>query len=247
MRSLDAVKNVPLTSRFRVLSRRLPIGQPEDPERANSLLARVAGWLLAGVLVLAILVSIFLVARLSTKVFNDVRLPSEILLAIPAYILIYALLTVLMLPGTVGTAAGGALFGFPLGLLAAYIAVIVGTQLTFVLGRSLRWTPFGTLRGENKLANRIDVHSGRSPFRMMLYLRLSPAVPSNALNYAAGLSAIRQRDYFAATAVGVVPGTLLTVLVAAGIASKSVATPIVAVAVVLTSALLFIEILKMRT
>ena len=40
----------------------------------------------------------------------------------------------------------------------------------------------------------------------MLYLRLFPIVPFNALNYAAGVTAVTRRDYVVGTAIGIVPG-----------------------------------------
>jgi len=41
-----------------------------------------------------------------------------------------------------------------------------------------------------------------------LLVRLVPLFPFMAVNYAAGLSAVRQRDYLLGTAVGIVPATV---------------------------------------
>ncbi len=46
-------------------------------------------------------------------------------------------------------------------------------------------------------------------FLAMLRLRLIPLVPFNALNFGAGLAGVSARDYLVATAVGIVPGTLV--------------------------------------
>jgi uncharacterized membrane protein YdjX (TVP38/TMEM64 family) len=46
-------------------------------------------------------------------------------------------------------------------------------------------------------------------FLALLYARLVPIVPFNLLNYAAGVAGMSTRDYVIATAVGIVPGTIL--------------------------------------
>lgn len=51
----------------------------------------------------------------------------------------------------------------------------------------------------------------------LLVLRLIPVVPFNALNYAAGASAIGARDYVVATTVGIVPGAVLYAALGAGL------------------------------
>ena len=42
----------------------------------------------------------------------------------------------------------------------------------------------------------------------IIALRLVPLVPFNVLNYLAGASAIRTRDYVAGTAIGIIPGAI---------------------------------------
>ncbi len=39
-------------------------------------------------------------------------------------------------------------------------------------------------------------------------MRLVPVLPFTAINYAAGLTSVRTRDYTIGTAVGIVPGTV---------------------------------------
>jgi uncharacterized membrane protein YdjX (TVP38/TMEM64 family) len=49
----------------------------------------------------------------------------------------------------------------------------------------------------------------RNGFYLILYLRIVPVIPYNALNLLAGASPITFRDYFWATTVGMIPGTVL--------------------------------------
>ena len=50
---------------------------------------------------------------------------------------------------------------------------------------------------------------GRHGFQIIFYLRLVPLIPYNALNLLAGASPITFRDYFWASMIGMVPGTIL--------------------------------------
>ena len=58
---------------------------------------------------------------------------------------------------------------------------------------------------------------GGQGFPAMLMLRLIPLVPFNALNYAAGATAIRTRDYMRATAIGIAPGVFVFTALGAGL------------------------------
>merc|ERR1719161_3350006 len=52
-------------------------------------------------------------------------------------------------------------------------------------------------------------------FRLFVLLRVSPAMPFNALNYIGGITSIKFRSYCAATCVGIVPDILWTIFVGA--------------------------------
>jgi uncharacterized membrane protein YdjX (TVP38/TMEM64 family) len=52
-------------------------------------------------------------------------------------------------------------------------------------------------------------HIGRHGFQIIFYLRLVPLIPYNALNLLAGTSPITFRDYFWASMIGMIPGTVL--------------------------------------
>jgi uncharacterized membrane protein YdjX (TVP38/TMEM64 family) len=59
----------------------------------------------------------------------------------------------------------------------------------------------------------IDEAIKSSGFWIILLLRLSPVFPFNALNYAAGLTEVRLRDYFFASWLGMLPGTIMYVYI----------------------------------
>jgi uncharacterized membrane protein YdjX (TVP38/TMEM64 family) len=126
--------------------------------------------------------------------------------ALAVFVLVYAVATVLGLPGTPFTLGAAILFGFGGGFLAVFVGANVGACLAFLIARYIGrdWVA-RRLKGRAGLAN-FDQGVKRSGWRMVLLLRLAPIFPFNALNYALGLSAVSFRNYAAATAIGMLPG-----------------------------------------
>ncbi|MCH9668180.1 MAG: TVP38/TMEM64 family protein [Proteobacteria bacterium] len=123
-----------------------------------------------------------------------------------AFILLYAALTLTPFPASALTIASGLLFGLAIGASVVVFAATLGAWLAFLLARSLgrdgvsriRWARFAS----------VDAMLERRGLVSVLIVRLVPLFPFMAVNYAAGLSAVRQRDYLLGTAVGIVPATV---------------------------------------
>lgn len=123
------------------------------------------------------------------------------------FIPLYALGTAFGMPGTIPTLAGGAIFGVVRGMLFNTIGANLGAFGAFLLARYLgRDFVARILKG--KAAN-LDEKIGEHGFGTMLYLRLIPLVPFNALNFGAGISRISLRDYVLGSLIGMLPGTLV--------------------------------------
>jgi MYXO-CTERM domain-containing protein len=120
------------------------------------------------------------------------------------FVLLYVALTVLLFPGALLTGAGGALFGVVLGTGLSVVGATAGATAAFLIGRRLGRRTLERAAGQRVRA--VDAWLGRRGFTAVLYLRLVPIVPFNALNYAAGVSAVSTRDYVLGTALGIVPG-----------------------------------------
>lgn len=124
------------------------------------------------------------------------------------FILIYSVGCVVAFPGSLLTLAGGAVFGMAWGTLYNVLASNVGATLAFFAARYLgRDFVKGFLKG-GKLAM-LDEQIGKSGFKTIFRLRLIPIVPFNGLNFGAGFSAVRYRDYLAASVIGMLPGTFI--------------------------------------
>ncbi len=124
-----------------------------------------------------------------------------------AYIALYAFGPSFLVPGAVMTLAGGLAFGALWGSVWSLIGAELGALVAFGAGRFL-----GRSFVENVIGTRFQVLLGklaRNGFFIILYLRIVPVIPYNALNLLAGASPIGFRDYFWATTIGMIPGTIL--------------------------------------
>jgi len=121
-----------------------------------------------------------------------------------AFVAAYAILTLLLVPGALLTAAGGALFGVVAGTALSVIGATLGATGAFLIGRRLGRRDVERIAGPRLRA--LDGFAERNGFLAVLYVRLVPVFPFNVLNYAAGVTAVARRDYIAATALGIIPG-----------------------------------------
>lgn len=121
-----------------------------------------------------------------------------------AFVALYAVLTVLLFPGAVLTAAGGAVFGTALGTLLAVIGATLGATGSFLIGRRLGRAQLEEIGGPR--LRRLDAWLATRGFTAVLYVRLVPIFPFNLFNYGAGVTGVSTRDYVLATAIGIVPG-----------------------------------------
>lgn len=131
------------------------------------------------------------------------------------YIVLYTVGTVLILPSTPLNLSGGAIFGAVWGTLwtsiAAVIAAIVAFAFTRTVGREVM---------ARKLAGRweaIDAEMRQGGLFYMFAIRLLPIIPYGLVNFAAGLTSIRFRDYLVGTILGTVPGILPFVMMGSGL------------------------------
>ncbi len=129
------------------------------------------------------------------------------------FIVLYILATVLFLPGLIPTMAAGLLFGVLQGTLLVSISSISGATLAFLIGRYLarEWVA-GKIQGNQKF-EAIDVAVAQEGWKIVGLTRLSPVFPFNLLNYAFGLTQVSLKDYFLASWIGMLPGTVMYVYI----------------------------------
>lgn len=123
------------------------------------------------------------------------------------FMALYALGPSLLVPGAVMTIAGGLAFGMLWGSVYSLIGADLGALIAFAAGRFL-----GRGFVERTVSQRFHhLMQGvaRHGFQIIFYLRMVPIIPYNALNLLAGASPITFRDYFWASMIGMIPGTIV--------------------------------------
>jgi len=120
------------------------------------------------------------------------------------FVVVYALASVLFLPGMVMTLAGGALFGPVWGTLINLLGATLGATAAFLVARYL-----GADWISRRLGGRLkELVTGveAEGWRFVAFVRLVPLFPYNLLNYALGLTRIRLLAYVIATFAFMAPG-----------------------------------------
>ena len=115
------------------------------------------------------------------------------------------------LPGAPLTLGCGFLFGVWKGTLIATAGATLGASAAYVLGRTFarNWVKRSiSRRARFARLDRATQHHG---FTIVLLSRLSPLFPFNLLNYAFSVTAVKFRDYFIATMLGVIPACFVWV------------------------------------
>ncbi|MFE9366048.1 TVP38/TMEM64 family protein [Streptomyces sp. NPDC006978] len=124
------------------------------------------------------------------------------------FAVVYALAVTALLPGSVLTASAGALFGLPVGAGAVLVGATAGAALSFGLARWLGRPVVARYAGSGRLA-RLDDYLTRRGFAAVLLVRLVPLFPFSVINYGAGVAGVRFSSYVTATALGIIPGTVV--------------------------------------
>jgi len=119
------------------------------------------------------------------------------------------------LPRQVVAFLGGYAFGFAGGAVLALLAVLLACVMSFTYGRIARQVV--GVSGVPERFRRIAAFVYEHTFTTTLVIRLLPAGSNLLLNLAAGLGGVRALPFFAGSAVGYVPQTLIFALIGSGI------------------------------
>jgi uncharacterized membrane protein YdjX (TVP38/TMEM64 family) len=119
------------------------------------------------------------------------------------YIVIYATGICLLIPGTILTGLGAATFGAYLGFLYVWMGTMAGAIATFWIGRTLAREFVASL-----ISKKLDDAIERNGFAIVLYLRLL-FFPFNIVNFGIGLTKVHFWNYFFATGIGIIAGTVI--------------------------------------
>lgn len=129
------------------------------------------------------------------------------------FIVIYILACVLFIPGAILTLGAGVIFGVIKGSIIVSISATLGATAAFLVGRYLarEWVA-RKIEGNAKFKS-IDEAVAREGWKIVGLTRLSPVFPFVLLNYSYGLTKVSLRDFFFASWVGMIPGTVMYVYI----------------------------------
>lgn len=129
-----------------------------------------------------------------------------------AFVLIYIVATVFLIPASPLSILAGLIFswwGLPLVLLGA----TVGACLAFLGGRYIARDRVSSFAENNRTFGAVDEAVEEEGWKVVLMMRLSPAVPFNLQNYFFGTTAVSFWSYALATAGGIIPGAAVYVYI----------------------------------
>lgn len=139
-------------------------------------------------------------------------------LAIATFVAIYVAVVALSIPGAaVLTIAGGVLFGWFAGALAAIVGATAGATIVFLIARGACGEAI--LRRAGPLACKLAQGFREDAFHYLLFLRLVPVFPFWLVNLAPAVVGVRLGTFALATALGIIPGTFAFALVGGGLDS----------------------------
>ncbi len=128
------------------------------------------------------------------------------------YIALFTLLPAVFFPVAVLALAGGLLFGLFWGSVYTFLGALLNCTLMFLLSRYAgrdRLDRYVRQKLPLVWQDRLRQAGGRRGFFLLVLLRLIPAVPYNLINYAFGLTSMGFPQYILASAIGIIPGTLV--------------------------------------
>ena len=129
------------------------------------------------------------------------------------FVVTYTIATIVFIPGSVLTLGAAAVFGFSWGLLWVTIGSNTGANLAFLMGRYFARDAISKQIDGNQRFEAIDRAVKSDGWKIVGLTRLSPAFPFSLSNYAFGLTNVRWIEYFLATLIGMLPGTMMLVYI----------------------------------
>lgn len=127
------------------------------------------------------------------------------------FIALYIAATVLMVPGTILTVSAGFVFGLAAGTALVSVASTLAATAAFLVGRLIARDWVRSTLGDHPRLAAVDRATAESGWLIVLLIRLSPLFPFSASNYLLSLTGVTLKQFFFASWIGMLPGTILYV------------------------------------
>ncbi len=131
------------------------------------------------------------------------------------FFLAYIVATIAFVPGIVVTMAAGLAFGPLWGTLIVSISSTVGATLAFLIARYVARDAVEGFLSKQPWFTKFRANVQDDGVNYVLFVRLVPLFPFNALNYACGLTPLKLKHYVIGSMIGMLPGTFAYVYLGA--------------------------------
>lgn len=125
------------------------------------------------------------------------------------FVVVYIVSVVFLLPGWIMTVGAGLTFGIVEGAVLVSISATTAATVAFLIGRHLARDRVERYAENHAAFRAIDDAIGAKGWKILIFLRMSPAIPWNISNYLYGLTKLRLHHYIIGTLIGMQPGNLL--------------------------------------
>ena len=139
-----------------------------------------------------------------------------------------------VIPGEAVQIAGGYIYGVAGGLLLSIVGIGIGTFLAFRLARFMGRDAVVAIFGESKMQQVEKYMNGRRGRTIVFALFLIPAMPKDMLCYVAGVSSMREKDFYLLSMIGRIPALAGSMLMGSLWRSDDFVPLIIIAAVVVT-------------
>ncbi len=125
---------------------------------------------------------------------------------------VYAIATVMAIPGSALTIMAGAIFGSVVGVITVIFGATIGASLCFLISRYLARDFIASLLEKNGKFKKLDDMTEKNGAIIVAITRLVPLFPFNLLNYGFGLTKVPFITYVLWSFICMLPGTILYVV-----------------------------------
>lgn len=134
--------------------------------------------------------------------------------AMPAFIVIYLLATILGLPNILLILIAGTLFELVMGVIVVSVADTLGAIACFIIGRTIARRSVKRWMSKHQNFAQLEHAVDRKAWKILLLTRLSPLVPSNVLNYGFSCTKVNFWQYCFFSWLGMLPVIVVYVYIA---------------------------------
>ncbi|WP_062235182.1 TVP38/TMEM64 family protein [Fictibacillus sp. FJAT-27399] len=148
------------------------------------------------------------------------------------YIALYAFRPFVLFPSSVFAVTSGLAFGLYWGCLYTYLGSLSGGLMTFL---AVKWIGKKSVKKEWK-GNYQKIQEGikQRGFIYVLILRLLPILNYDLVSYLTAAANVKFKDYAAATAIGIIPGTLAYTYIGASVANTGMKEILISSIIIIT-------------